>query len=186
LLLLPAMLHEIVVSVSFLIRGRAKRSLSGFGPRLAAYGATFVMPVFWWTARRWSPALVAETAVPTLKAVGSVLWLAGVLFVLWPLWYMRRSFSIEPAARDLVTAGPYRLARHPIYATQILMFSGFTLVHLTLVHGVVLIAWLAVLHLRVQYEERVLCAEYPEYELYRARVGAFGPWPRMHHTVPAH
>lgn len=186
LLLLAPMLHEIVVAVSFLIRGRARRLLPGVGARFAAYGATFIMPVFWWTAQRWSPGLVAVTSNPMLIAVGSVLWLAGAVLVLWPLWYMRRSFSIEPAARDLVTAGPYRLARHPIYATQILMFSGFTLVHATLVHIAVLIAWLAVLSLRVRYEERVLSAEYPEYERYRSRVGAFGPWPLARRAAPAH
>ena len=36
----------------------------------------------------------------------------GSVLGLWPLWYLRHSFSLEPEARTLVVAGPYRLARH--------------------------------------------------------------------------
>src|SRR5690348_11248426 len=53
LMLLPPMIYELVVAVTFLIRERARRSLRGFGPRVAAYGATFLLPVFLWTTQRW-------------------------------------------------------------------------------------------------------------------------------------
>lgn len=178
LLLLPPMIYESVVAVTFLIRGRARRSLQGVGPRAAAYGATFLLPVFVWSAQRWAPSVVAASSVPSFIRVGAGFWLLGTVLSFWPIWYMRRSFSIEPAARELATDGPYRLARHPIYATQILMYLGMFLLHPTLSFAVVMVAWFVVLHARVGYEERVLSAEYPEYERYRSRVGAF--WPRLH------
>ena len=178
LLLLPPMIYESVVAVTFLIRGRARRSLRGAGPRAAAYGATFLLPVFLWSAQRWAPSLVAASSVPLFTRVGAGLWLFGTLLSFWPIWYMRRSFSIEPAARELATDGPYRLARHPIYATQILMYLGMFLMHATLSFALAMVAWFIVLHVRVGYEERVLSSEYPEYERYQSRVGAF--WPRLH------
>lgn len=186
LLLLPPMLYELTVAVTFLVRGRAKRSLHGVGPRTAAYVATLWMPLFFWTTLRWAPNLVPMSSSGALKMAGAGLWLFGSLIAFWPVWHLRRSFSIEPAARALRTDGPYRLARHPIYATQILIYSGIFLLRASPVAGLALLVWLGVVRVRIGYEERVLCAEYPEYERYRSRVGAFGPWPMARDTAPAH
>jgi protein-S-isoprenylcysteine O-methyltransferase Ste14 len=103
-----------------------------------------------------------------------VLWLAGAVLCLLPLWYLRRSFSLEPEARSLVTTGPYRLARHPIYTVYLLINTGILLRHLTLPLAVVLAIWVALLLVRVRYEEGVLAATFPEYPEYRRRVRAFG------------
>jgi len=184
LMLVPPMMYELVVALTFLIRGRARRSLRGLGPRAAAYGATFLLPVFLWTAHRWAPSLVAMSRVPWFVSAGAIIWLFGSIVAFWPIWYLRRSFSIEPAARELATHGPYRLARHPIYATQILMYVGIFLLHATVAFALAVIAWFVVLDARVSYEERVLRAEYPEYERYRSRVGAF--WPRLPTQRAAH
>lgn len=184
LMLLPPMIYELVVAVTFLIRGRARRSLRGAGPRAAAYGATFLLPVFLWTAQRWAPNLVAMSVVPSFRWMGATIWLFGSVLAFWPIWYLRHSFSIEPAARALATDGPYRLARHPIYATQILMYLGIFLLHATLAFALAMIAWFVVLNVRVGYEERVLAAEFREYEGYRSRVGVF--WPRLPARQAAH
>ncbi len=175
LMLLPPMIYELIVAVTFLIRGRARRSLGGIGPRAAAYGATFLLPIFLWAAQRWAPDLVATSSVASFRRAGAVIWLFGSIVAFWPIWYLRHSFSIEPAARALATTGPYRLARHPIYATQILIYVGIFLLHATVAFAFAMIAWFAVLEVRVGYEERVLRAEYPEYDRYRSRVGAFWP-----------
>lgn len=184
LMLLPPMIYELVVAVTFLIRGRARRSLRGFGPRAAAYGATFLLPVFLWTAQRWAPSLVAMSSVPWFISAGATIWLVGSVLAFWPIWYMRHSFSIEPAARVLATDGPYRLARHPIYATQILMYVGIFLLHATVAFAFALIAWFVVLYVRVGYEERVLAEEFREYKRYQSRVGPF--WPRLPARQAAH
>lgn len=178
LMLLPPMAYELVVAVTFLIRGRARRSLQGVEPRVAAYGATFLLPIFLWVSERWAPTLVAQSPIRAFLSVGAIIWLFGAVLGFWPIWYLRRSFSIEPAARELTTAGPYRLARHPIYATQILMYVGMFLMHATPAFALALIAWLVVLRARVGYEEQVLCAEYPDYQRYQSQVGLF--WPRLH------
>jgi protein-S-isoprenylcysteine O-methyltransferase Ste14 len=101
--------------------------------------------------------------------------LFGSVISFWPIWYLRRSFSIEPAARELTTSGPYMFARHPIYGTQILEYTGIWMLHATVPFAIVLAAWLAVLRVRVGYEERVLGAEFEAYRRYKERVWAFGP-----------
>jgi len=106
--------------------------------------------------------------------VGAVLWIAGALLSLWPLWYLRRSFSVEPEARALVTSGPYRLARHPIYTVYLLINAGILLRHFTLPFAAVVGVWLVSLLLRIRYEEGVLSSAFPEYLEYRRRVRAFG------------
>lgn len=175
LLLLPPMLYEVAVAATFLIRGQPRRTLPGLGPRAAAYGATFLIPVFLWASSRWAPGFLAPSTLPLLRVMGASAWLMGALLAFWPIWYLRHAFSIEPAARELTMSGPYSYARHPIYATQLLEFVGIWLLHATLPFFIVLVAWLAILRARVGYEERVLSAEFEAYEGYKQRVWAFGP-----------
>jgi len=175
LLLLPPMLYEVVVAATFLVRRQPRRTLPGIGSRLAAYGATFLMPLFLWSAARWAPSYLASTDLTPIRALGAFAWLFGTLVAFWPIWYLRRSFSIEPEARELTTSGPYSFARHPIYATQILQYAGIWLLHATIPLGIVFALWLAILRIRVGYEERVLGAEFEAYRGYKQRVWAFGP-----------
>jgi protein-S-isoprenylcysteine O-methyltransferase Ste14 len=180
LLLLPPMLYEVAVAATFLVRDRARRSLLGAAPRLIAYMASFFLPVFIWASTRWAPSLLAMTQSPLMRTAGASLWLFGAVVSFWPIWYMRRSFSIEPAARALATEGPYRIARHPIYATQLLEYVGIWMLHPTAPFAAALVGWLVIVRFRIGYEERVLRDEFPEYESYGRRVGAFGP--RLRHA----
>jgi protein-S-isoprenylcysteine O-methyltransferase Ste14 len=56
----------------------------------------------------------------------------------------------------------------------LLINTGILLRHLTLPLAVVLAIWVALLLVRVRYEEGVLAATFPEYPEYRRRVRAFG------------
>ena len=176
-LLSAPLAYDVAVALTFLIRGRPKRTLSGFLPRVAAYGASLLVPVFVRAALSWAPSAVASTTVTPVRIAGIVLWVSGLLLGLWPLWQLRRSFSIVPAARELVTSGPYRFARHPIYAAHILGYAGLWLLHATFPLALVVVLWFALMCLRVHYEEQLLMQVFPTYAAYRERVGAFGPWP---------
>ena len=87
--------------------------------------------VFILVAGTVQPEWLRPTPNETLRFAGTILWLAAAVLCLWPLWYLRRSFSLEPEARTLVTSGPYRLARHPIYTVYLLINAGILLRHLT-------------------------------------------------------
>jgi protein-S-isoprenylcysteine O-methyltransferase Ste14 len=174
LLILPGIIQELMVAVSFLIRGRPRAGSSGWGPRAVAYINSFVVMVFILVATRFHREWLRATPQPELRSAGLALWLMGALLSLWPIWYLRRSFSVEPEARSLVTSGPYRLARHPIYTVYLLINTGILLRHFTLPFAAVLGLWILTLLLRIRYEEGVLASAFPEYPEYRRRVRAFG------------
>jgi len=179
ILMLPTILHELLIAATFIIRPRARGTLPGWRPRLVGYVNSFLILAFLQVASRWFPHWLAPTDSELLRSTGFYLWLVGSVLGLWPLWYLRTSFSLEPEARTLVMRGPYRLARHPIYTIYILSFTGIWLRSPTLPFTLALASWFALLLVRIGYEERVLTAAFPEYEEYRARVAAFGPrlWP---------
>jgi len=175
ILILPGILQELIVSASFLLRPRPRRTATGWMPRLVAYANTFGVMLFLLYAAARHPDWIRPSDSPSLRTAGAYIWLFGALLSLWPLWYLRRSFSVEPEARDLVTNGPYRWARHPIYAVYLLINGGILLSHLTFPLAAVLAGWLALLLVRIRYEERVLATVFPTYLDYSRRVGAFGP-----------
>jgi protein-S-isoprenylcysteine O-methyltransferase Ste14 len=175
LLMLPGVLHELLTAFCFLLRRNPKASLSGLGPRIAAYGATFLMPVVVITMTARYAGWFQLSHSPILQWIGLLAWFAGVPLMLFGLWNLRRAFSIEPQARELVTGGPYRFARHPIYAGYLLQYLGILLAHLNLVLGIAFTAWLVLVIFRIRNEERVLSAAFPQYRSYRRQVGMFGP-----------
>ena len=70
---------------------------------------------------------------------------------------------------ELVTGGPYRYARHPIYGGGILFFAGWAL--FSSPPALVGLVALAVLWDRkAAFEERLLSAQYPGYDDYRRDV----------------
>lgn len=175
LAVIPAFVAELLVAASFLVRRPAARRAVGWRPRAVAYAHTFLPMVYLELASEYRPEWLAPAHSRLLVEWGIGVWLAGALLALWPLWQLRRAFSVEPQARELVTSGPYRFARHPIYAAYVLVNCGLWLRHPTLPFGTVLAIWLALLVVRIRYEERVLEGVFPEYAAYRARVGALGP-----------
>ena len=175
ILVLPGILQELLVAASFLLRPRERHAAPGWLPRVVAYVNTFGVMVFLVYAARYQPEWIRPTPVPALRTAGALLWLGGAVVSLWPLWYLRLSFSVEPEARSLVTDGPYRWARHPIYTVYVLINGGILLRHFTWPLATVLAAWLVLLLVRMGYEERVLAKAFPHYLDYRRRVGAFGP-----------
>jgi len=173
-LLLPGLIQELLVAASFLIRGRARSVAPSWTARVVAYVNSFMVMVFILVAGEVQPEWLRPTPNGSLRFAGAILWLAAAVLCIWPIWCLRRSFSLEPQARALVTSGPYGLARHPIYTVYLLINAGILLRHLTVPFALLLAAWVILLVVRVRYEEGVLTAAFPEYTEYRSRVRAFG------------
>jgi len=90
----------------------------------------------------------------------------GVILALYSLSYLRNRFSIVPEARGLITTGPYRLVRHPIYLGEIIAGFGLVMPTLLSLHALVLTIFVIAQLTRTYYEERMLRRVYPTYEGY--------------------
>jgi protein-S-isoprenylcysteine O-methyltransferase Ste14 len=111
--------------------------------------------------------LVMAAALLGLFATDSIFSrsIAVALFVWARLTFGWRSFhaSADPTAGGLVTTGPYRYIRHPIYTAACLLGWGGIVVHwswLSVALGVALFGGGLV---RMLCKERLLRESYPEY-----------------------
>jgi protein-S-isoprenylcysteine O-methyltransferase Ste14 len=109
-----------------------------------------------------------------LQTLGAVLLLCS--FYLFFLTFRENTY-LSPAVRvqaergqTVVSTGPYRYVRHPMYATAIIFLVGTTLwlgSWYGLISGLLLVVAIAV---RAVQEERMLRAELPGYDEYMAQV----------------
>jgi len=118
-------------------------------------------------------AFIAVGALATDSAGGSRVWIAdtlllgGLAFSIVSVLALGRCFGVLPDVRGLVTRGPYRIVRHPLYLGELV--SAFGLVIGASRPGLAGAAWIAcvaVQVVRTRYEEAGLRAEFPEYDEY--------------------
>ena len=105
-----------------------------------------------------------------LLVAGDLMLGAGLLFAIASVAFLGRCFGVLPDVRGLVTRGPYRLVRHPLYLGELTAALGIVVGAQRWAPA--LAAWLVCLGLqlvRTKYEERSLRAEFPEYAPYAER-----------------
>ncbi len=172
---MPLAITPLVTALTFVLRRPVKRVISGVFPRLAAYTSCFGVVAFLSFARRLHPDWMTSNANDAVRGVGLALWFAGTLVSITVIWSMRDAMSVIPQARRLITTGPFRYARHPLYATYLLTNVGLWLRFNTAPLAVFLLAWLVITVLRVRAEEAVLSDTFPEYAAYRQKTWMFSP-----------
>jgi protein-S-isoprenylcysteine O-methyltransferase Ste14 len=72
-------------------------------------------------------------------------------------------------ARRLVTAGPYRFVRHPLYVVEEIAIIGTLVLNLSLPAALLIAVQWAFQLRRMHHEELVLGKAFPEYAGYAAR-----------------
>lgn len=127
--------------------------------------------------------LIVATRWPVLpRAWPLMLFLLGmaVLLGVWALGFNRwGNFNIRPELRAgarLVTRGPYRWIRHPMYASVLLGVGALVYADPRLWRVVLLVALLCVLMVKAAREEAYLRAAFPEYSAYAARTWRLIPF----------
>ena len=114
----------------------------------------------------------ASTLVICLQVV------ASLLFLWARVTFGRRSYHVvaDPTQGGLVTSGPYRYIRHPIYAAICLFTGASVAAHWSWSSALwgALILGSAVM--RIYCEEPLVAARYPDYVQYKARTWRMIPY----------
>lgn len=173
LFLLPTLLFEVGIAISFLIRDEPKAATTSVRARISAYGGSFLVVAFFQLAQQHREWVAPHVTAFTPFAV--MVWFSGSMWIAYSIWHLRHAFSIEPAARRLITTGPYAVARHPVYTGYVVQYVGMLITFPTLPFALVLLVWSALMVDRMYLEEAVMRSTFPEYADYKRRVGALGP-----------
>ena len=149
-------------------------SFARFAPRtsavnwrtLAATGGMLILPVF-----------MRPTAMSTgaLATTGLIFELFGVVLTQVARVYMGRSFGILPANRGIVSKGPFRSVRHPIYFGWLILSLGYAMSFASERNILLIAMTLPFMVWRIGQEEVHLSAD-PEYLQYMKQV-RYRLWP---------
>lgn len=141
----------------FLARRPAKEESSSLWPWMFGMGAMTL------------PLLMHIDQSGGFVQLGTALQIAGLAGVGAGLLSLRRSFAVAPANRGVRDGGAYRVVRHPIYISEIVVMLGIVFANPGTGNVVI---WLAVCGLqfaRALAEEELLSHD-PVYRAYRERV----------------
>lgn len=113
-----------------------------------------------------SPILATRMEIhsPVAKGVGLALWVAGMALAVWARVYIGRNWGTPMSQKDdpeLVTSGPYRHVRHPIYTGLILSLAG-TAVAISLYWLVVVVLAGAYFVYSAHTEELFMTEQFPD------------------------
>jgi protein-S-isoprenylcysteine O-methyltransferase Ste14 len=111
----------------------------------------------------------SDSAATSLVVVGELVTLGSCVWLLVSVLALGRCFGLLPEVRGLVTRGPYRLVRHPVYLGEFGACAGLVLASPSHWNLGVAAAFAAAQATRIRLEERALLAELPEYAEYAAR-----------------
>jgi protein-S-isoprenylcysteine O-methyltransferase Ste14 len=152
----------LLLVLAYLTRSRALSPGTGFRER--------VFPILVVTATVAGVSCLQWLSRPRLFHgvwLGVVLTASGLTISVWSLSHLRRSFSIMAEARRLVTSGPYRWVRHPLYLGEALTMLGLCFEIGTLE---ALLFWTLVTAFQLQrarIEEEKLSRQFAEHGAYR-------------------
>lgn len=94
---------------------------------------------------------------------------AAMVMQILGLLSLNRSFALVAARRELKFGGMYRFMRHPLYASYIVMLTGYVLANTTLTNAAIYFLTLGLLSARMMREEKHLSQD-PAYCAYMQSV----------------
>ena len=161
------LIFTILAAFMTMTRRPPKKIAAGIEPRVTALAGAFLLGIL--------PLLPTVTTPVDLQIIALPITLVGLVASIYALWWLGQSYAVMAAARELVTGGPYRFVRHPLYAAELIMILGLCLWNVS-ISSVLLLVAITLLQLRrAHHEEQVLREAFPEYKDYARRVPRIVP-----------
>jgi protein-S-isoprenylcysteine O-methyltransferase Ste14 len=159
------------VVLLFVVRQRGLLGAhAALGPALVALLGTFLLDVVGYLQ-------VPDTTSSAALLASSVFVLVGTAWTMWSLATLGRYFGMLPEVRGLVTRGPYRLVRHPVYVGEIVSAVGLLLAKPSPAIVLIFLVFVGLQFWRTIFEEQALTGVFPEaYPAYASRVGRLVPF----------
>ena len=156
-----------LMSILFLIRLQPINKAKGLLPRVMAIAGTFFVSLVTFFPR-------ANLSTALMVTVG-LLCLLGTCLSIFVLAYLGRSFSFMAEARRLVTTGPYKFVRHPLYLSEELAAFAIFLQFISFKTLIIFLAHALIQFQRMRNEEQVLEQTFPDYGVYKLRTARLIP-----------
>ncbi len=124
------------------------------------------------------PLVYIQGVFSTSPVVITVQTLAVALMIWARIAFGARSFhfAADPTKGGIVTTGPYRLIRHPIYAAILYFTLAGVAANRSWMNVVLLAVVCLGVGIRIYCEERLVVIEYPEYSEYAKRTKRIVPF----------
>lgn len=105
---------------------------------------------------------------------------AGIFLAILAIYVVKiRNVNITPTVKlnsELVTAGPYRIIRHPMYIAQLIAVFPLVIDYFSWYRLAALIILLITLLVKISYEEKQLIFNFPEYIDYKKTTSKLIPF----------
>jgi len=164
---LMVIIYLLTLAAAVVVRMSPVAKSRGVEPRISGLIGTFLATAVVLFPRH--ELSVTAGAVSTLSILG------GDALAVVVLVQLRRSFSIMPEARQLVTSGVYRFVRHPLYLAEGVATFGSVMQYLSPSTVTLFVVQTAFQLRRIRNEETLLEKVFPEYIRYKDKTARFIP-----------
>ena len=131
-------------------------------------------PSIWFVGIQFAVLIFIAATGPLLadRTPCMALEIMGLTVLMWAVLSVRLQVRVSPEIAphaSLVTTGPYRFIRHPMYLAVLVVTFALLLDHFSWLRGIAWLILLGDLVAKLNYEEQLLVQRFPEYAEYRKK-----------------
>jgi protein-S-isoprenylcysteine O-methyltransferase Ste14 len=114
-----------------------------------------------------------------IQKIGLLIAVFGGIIIILALLQLNKNLSPFPTPKNnttLLQNGLYKYMRHPIYTGIILLFTGYSAYQNSFYKLGISLLLVVLFYFKSNYEEQRLEQKFPDYKLYKRKIGKFFPW----------